>query len=181
MDVKKLTTKKYKSACHVLALGGLADEKTGKEIDGHYTDLSNIFAMPDIFDASAYNKDFIRSLLDSKVQGLANRRKHFIEHLAMYFGLRMTSQSTSDPIFYLCGGFADKNVTPEHMWIYIEDSGYAIDTFPSIDFVRIAKTTINHPPSEQSAFHMKDTASIPIYDFDEKSDLQELMKLYKAF
>lgn len=182
MKVSKLVNKKYKSACHVLALVGLADEKTGKEIDRIYTDLSNAFAMPESFKLNGYDKDFVKSLLDSRVIGLDNKRTHFIAHLAFYFGLKTTTKSQkSEPVFRLCAGYAGNNVTPEHMWLYFEDTKDGVDTFPSIDFVRIAKTTINHPPSEHSAFNSVNVASVPVYGFTKETALVDLLNVYNSF
>ncbi len=112
-------------ACHTWALSG--NPIAGVQVNKIYASL-----MDEIGKNYSYGEDLkdkglaeIRSETMSKIQGICEGRKQKLDNTV-----------------YLCGGFKDNQVCPEHLWLENHTSGKTHDTFINQDVRRVDRVGV---------------------------------------
>ncbi|KTD67472.1 hypothetical protein Lsan_0363 [Legionella santicrucis] len=125
-------------ACHTFALSG---DVTGKrDINALFEDLTNRIG---------FKLNFGEGLNDNQ---LFNVRQQVMNHVAK---LRDETVEEADDL-YVCGGFREGQVSPEHLWLEDRTTGYTYDTFINQPIIRIKSVGVDgmpfRPGCEGSAF-----------------------------
>ena len=106
-------------ACHTLALSG--DENSKRDVNNEFTDVANVIG-------ARYNYGEGMNPLE-----LSLARVDAMNQIAL---LRDETAVLVDEV-YLCGGFREGQVCPEHMWIEDRTNKVSYDTFIDRELVRV--------------------------------------------
>lgn len=116
-------------ACHTWALS--ANPATAAEIHAKYQDFSTMFAEKYSFGTDLKGKEIGAVRLEAMyfLSGLCEKRKHYLHN-----------------DIYLCGGFRNGQVCPEHLWLEDLTAGITYDTFIDTDIIMVDRVGRPHQP-----------------------------------